>query len=279
MSDSRPLSSAPPADAQRSEFSAAPPHDAADARPAADAHALDQPTKPDIAGRSVPAHLCFWLVTAGGIALDLWSKDWAFRTLKQGGHRLVIPHVLEFQTMLNAGALFGIGRGRTELFLVASSLALLLVLWMFFQSPRKRWLLHIALGGIFAGAIGNMYDRVVVQLTRPMDTANGVRHMYTDKVEPDGHTILREYPPGSEGALRRVARPPEVFGHVRDFIKIPTKIFGDHDLWPWVFNTADALLVGGVAVLAMRLLLDGRQRRGALPPDETEAGPADTSRT
>jgi len=35
---------------------------------------------------------------------------------------------------------------------------------------------------------------------------------------------------------------------VRDFLKIVWKI-GDRELWPWIFNVADVLLVIGVGLL------------------------------
>ena len=52
---------------------------------------------------------------------------------------------------------------------------------------------------------------------------------------------------------------------MRDFIKIPTRWLGGHDLWPWIFNVADMLLVGGVAILAVRLLRDRKAHGGAAP--------------
>jgi len=58
---------------------------------------------------------------------------------------------------------------------------------------------------------------------------------------------------------------------VRDFIKISQKWFGGRDLWPWVFNVADMLLVGGVAVLAVRLLFE--RRSGPAAPAKPSAPP------
>ncbi|MGE0481700.1 MAG: hypothetical protein AB7Q17_14635, partial [Phycisphaerae bacterium] len=52
-----------------------------------------------------------------------------------------------------------------------------------------------------------------------------------------------------------------------DFIKIDTTVYG-RELWPWVFNVADMLLVGGVAILAIQLL---RERSA---PSESAAAAA-----
>lgn len=219
---------------------------------------------------SIPSHLLFWVVAGGGLALDLWSKDWAFRTMGQLAQQPVVPRLLEFQTMLNPGALFGIGRGQTELFLAASLVALGLVLWMFAQSGSRRWVLHIALAAILAGALGNMYDRAFVRLTeKPLPTPNGWRYFYRAGPNEHGAMVLREFPPDRPGESRVMSTPPPEVGFVRDFIKIPTKIFGERDLWPWVFNVADTLLVIGVGILALRLLFE---RRG--PHGEPRAGSA-----
>lgn len=214
------------------------------------------------------AHVVLWLVAVVGLATDLISKEWAFHTLRQGGDEVVIPHLLEWHTTFNPGALFGIGQGQTELFLVASGLALLLVLWMFWQSGPRQWLVHIALGAIVAGALGNFYDRVFVRLVpQVVLTANGPMPLYFEvRAEPEnGVLVLTEYPATAESLVRHVSLErqdelPRPVGYVRDFIKIPTRWFGGRELWPWVFNVADMLLVGGVSVLALRMLLERKEQ-------------------
>lgn len=200
----------------------------------------------------------FLIIGSGGIALDLWSKHWAFHTLGQAAREVVIPGILEWQTMLNRGALFGLGGGFTGVFLTASVLALVLVGWMFINVPRRRRLLQIALGAILAGAIGNMYDRAFVQLVdKPY--AEGKRGpLWLEHVgEADGLHTLEEYPRDKGGLRLTTPTVEREVGFVRDFIKIPTKWWGSTtDIWPWVFNVADMLLVGGVAILAVHLLFE-----------------------
>ena len=228
-------------------------------------------TAEPMAVRHLPAHLRLWCVVALGLGLDLWSKQWAFHTLRQGGHLPLIPNVLEFHVTLNPGALFGLGRGQTGLFVLASLLALALVLWMFAQCPAKRWLTQIALGAILAGALGNMYDRSFVRLVPyPVQTPRGRVAVFCERSEsPDGGSIiLREYPPDDRSLMVEVPRAdgedlPGVVGYVRDFIKISQRWFGGRDVWPWVFNVADMLLVGGVGILAVRLLRDRRPQEAA----------------
>lgn len=255
-----------------------PPPPASGGIPAAEGHALFVP-EPS-AARSGAAHLRFWLFAVAGLTLDLWSKDWAFSKFRQGGGESVIPHVLEFHTMLNPGALFGIGRGQTTLFIVASILALVLVVWMFVQSAARRWVLHLALGGILAGALGNMYDRIFVRLVpHPMFVNQRTEVRFFEKTERgDGAVQLREYPahdsaPGLVVPREAKGRLPDEAGHVRDFIKINTKV-GGKELWPWVFNVADVLLVVGVGLLAIQLW---RERKSPAPqPAEPRDSPAAT---
>lgn len=257
--------------------------------------------------RHLASYLRFVAVAAIGLAVDLGSKDWAFLTLRQNNPpRVIIPHVLEFQTMLNPGALFGIGGGQTLLFLVASACALLLVFWMFSQTSPRRWALQIALGAILAGALGNMYDRVTVRLMdQPL--VLGAHAIYAVRTGEDEHgVILEEYPPregtakfrlrvepGMEGAVTirqhprgaifRLKEMPGETGFVRDFLKIPTTLpnwgwipanVRGKELWPWVFNVADMMLVGGVAVLAVYLWRDRRRPRsgGQMVVDSRRAG-------
>lgn len=234
------------------------------------------PHRSGLAWFSVGAHIRFWFLVVAGLTLDLWSKEWALHTLGQGPGRVVIPYVLDFQTMFNPGALFGIGHGNTELFLVASVVALALVLAMFARSGRRQWLMHIALGAICAGALGNMYDRAFVRLVAwrvPDGDSLVVRKFEKSKDAATGEIILREYPPTD---LSRVIRlpaaaesqiPPE-YGYVRDFIKINSTICGQ-EIWPWVFNVADMLLVGGVGILALKLAFEKRPK-----PEEIAAADA-----
>jgi len=240
----------------------------------------------------LPSYLRFLTVALFGLGLDLWSKHWAFHALGQHNTpRVVVPYVLEFQTMLNSGALFGFGAGQTALFLFASACALLLVFWMFAQSSPRRWALQLALGGILAGALGNMYDRVSVKLL-DQPIPSGGRLIYVTQTGEDEHgAILREYPAiesaaefrmsakdGASveirgyprGAIFRLDEKPTEAGFVRDFLKIPTRWFGGKEMWPWVFNVADMLLVGGVAILALHLWRDRK------PPSTNEEKAVDS---
>ena len=132
----------------------------------------------------------------------------------------------------------------------ASVLALLFVLYLFAGSSPKRWSLHLALGLVLAGAIGNLYDRTT-QTAYVVNDPNGRRDIGTLVAERQGQVVITDF--GKPEGIRRIyptptdprSGPQPV---VRDFIKIEL-ISGK--LWPWVFNIADALLVVGVVMLLL----------------------------
>jgi signal peptidase II len=173
----------------------------------------------DTALLSVCAHARFWVCAVVGVGVDLWSKQWAFSHVDHRGQPF-IPGFISFIPSLNEGALFGLGKGLQGVFIVASVAAFGFVLYLFSQSSCRRWSVHLALGMILGGAMGNLYDRAL-------------------------------------------------YGRVRDFIKFEPEIAG-YDVWPWVFNVADALLVVGVAVLLVNLWLDKRLAEAAAAERETE---------
>ena len=115
------------------------------------------------AGKSLMAWLRFLGVATVGASLDLWTKSLVFEDMGYHPHAApitVIPHVLWLKTTLNGGAVFGIGQGLSLMFVAISIIAIAFVIYVFVSSHRRHWVVHIALGLILAGAIGNMYDRI-----------------------------------------------------------------------------------------------------------------------
>lgn len=208
----------------------------------------------------VPSHVRLWLITVLGLWADLWTKDWAFRTLDHDRPKVIIQNLLHLQLSLNPGALFGIGAGLAPIFVGASVLALLFVLYLFANSPVSRWSMHVGLGMVLAGAVGNLYDRTTQEAFVAKTRAGrdiGVRiHDKNDRFLtladfPDGTNIRNRIPVDK---LEPGSGPQPV---VRDFIKIEAKV-GRFALWPWIFNVADALLVVGVAALLLNFWFDRR---------------------
>ena len=119
--------------------------------------------------KSPAAWVRFLAVVVAGTVLDLWSKHWAFLALKNEetlwskasldalGRKLLC---LEFIWQENFGAVLGVGQGRTAMFVGFTFLALALLTWLFVDSKRSHSGLHLFLGCVVAGAIGNLYDRM-----------------------------------------------------------------------------------------------------------------------
>jgi len=116
--------------------------------------------------KSVPPsrYLVFSLLAVLGCLLDLGTKSWIFARLGMPGEQDVWwlwQGVFGFQTSLNEGALFGIGQGQVQFFAIMSLVAgVVICLWLFVAGAAKDWLVTVACGLIFAGILGNLYDRL-----------------------------------------------------------------------------------------------------------------------
>jgi signal peptidase II len=177
-----------------------------------------------------------WLVMLAacvlGLAADLSSKYWAFREvagvpvtvdreavltttplsrlIPPHPPVVVVPNLLEFTLVLNPGAVFGIGAGKRVFFIVVTVMAIALAMWMFARWTRAgQWVLHAGIGLLIAGAIGNLYDRIVYACVR-------------DFIHP----------------LPGVKLP---FGWT-----LPN---GSREVWPYVSNIADLFLLVAIGIL------------------------------
>ncbi len=176
----------------------------------------------------------FLLLAGVGLGVDLVSKSLAFahvadapvalvreQVLSNPGGVLpmhdpvvVIPRVLNFTLVLNHGAVFGIGAGARWFFMAFTVVAITAGLWIFGWRTRARdRLAHVSLALILAGAIGNFYDRAI-------------------------------------------------YGAVRDFLHafpgVPLPFGwrwhgGSAELFPWVFNVADMMLLAGIGLMMLRI--------------------------
>lgn len=211
---------------------------------------------------SLASHLRLWPVAVAGLALDLWSKEWAFRALDHDRPRTIMEGWLGFQLSLNPGALFGLGAGFAPLFVGASVLALMFVLYLFIHSTPQHRSMHVALGLVLAGALGNLYDRTMVAAFVAFDSRTNQRQIGRLISEDRFGLTIGDFETGHNARYYR--RTPDMVTGVRpvvrDFIKIQAR-FAGHELWPWIFNVADALLVVGVGVLLLNFWADHRAHR------------------
>lgn len=226
----------------------------------------------DLAVRHTASHVRFWVVGCAVLWLDLWSKAWAFSHLRSGEIRPVFSGIFDFRRSLNDGAVFGSFTGQTTLFIVASIFAIAFVVYLFAHSDRAQWSLHVALALILAGALGNLYDRAFLQadvVVVRSDAGQSQSIIGIIESHPEaGKFYLRDWPDGSR--VRSFTRADVIVrrqGVVRDFIKFRPKFpdwtprLARRDVWPWIFNIADAALVCGVGILLIHTWLDRRFKR------------------
>ena len=197
------------------------------------------------AWRSASAWVRLLLVLALGLTLDLGSKAWAFHSV--AGAPVVldrrtllndpdwnVPHhpgvkalpwsLLDLQLVINRGAVFGIGANRRFFFIAFTIGALAAGMLVFGRfTHANNWLAHGAIGLILAGGIGNLYDRIVFGVVRDF------LHMLPDYNLPFGWN----WPGGS----------PEMF--------------------PWVFNLADTMLLTGMGLLILHMHRQEKRQRAA----------------
>jgi signal peptidase II len=123
----------------------------------------------------------------------------------------LLPKMLSLHLTWNEGAVFGLGQGGRWFFIPFSIIAVVVLASIFRSSSPRARVLHIALGLVLAGAIGNLYDRLRFGAVRDM------LWLFPGIKLPFGW----RWPGGSD------------------------------ELYPWIFNIADAALVLGVLLLIL----------------------------
>ncbi|MGA2351023.1 MAG: signal peptidase II [Terracidiphilus sp.] len=106
------------------------------------------------------------LISAVIIFLDRLTKTWVTLRIPIGGAIPVIPHVLRISHWTNEGAAFSLFANSASPQTVRwalvgfSSLAALIVLIVMVHLADRITLTTVALAMIFAGALGNVHDRI-----------------------------------------------------------------------------------------------------------------------
>jgi signal peptidase II len=104
------------------------------------------------------------VVLATTLALDLWTKAWAWEHLRRGRPIMVIDPLLEWSFSFNLGAAFGFLNDASwsrVFFIAVTVLALGYMAWLARTLPTRRAYGFVAVGLIAAGAAGNLHDRLV----------------------------------------------------------------------------------------------------------------------
>jgi len=106
--------------------------------------------------------LLVWLAMIGVWCIDRLVKFLVQTNYIPGESLKVIPKVFHLTYVLNPGAAFGLMAGRTWIFVVTAVLVVGGVIYGQFRIPRKERITRMALGMIGGGALGNLYDRLVI---------------------------------------------------------------------------------------------------------------------
>lgn len=138
------------------------------------------------------SRLLVWLTMIGVWIIDRFLKVLIQTNLTPGESLIIIPKVFHLTFVLNPGAAFGLMAGQTWIFVVTALLVLGGVIYGQFRIPRRQMFIRLAIGMIGGGALGNLYDRLVI-------------------------------------------------GRVVDYL--------DFQIWPFVFNFADSMIVVAVGIL------------------------------
>lgn len=155
-----------------------------------------------IRGKREVGRLLVWLTIIGVWGIDRYIKFLVQTNLIPGETLKVIPKVFHLTYVLNPGAAFGLMAGQTWIFIVTAVLVIGGIIYGQFRIPRKEKITRLALGIIGGGALGNLYDRLVI-------------------------------------------------GRVVDYL--------DFQIWSYVFNFADSMIVIGVGLLMLAIYRDEKK--------------------
>jgi signal peptidase II len=94
-------------------------------------------------------------------ALDQWTKQLVLRFISPDESRIVIPDFFNLVNVTNTGAAFGSFRNNNMLFIVISTVALLVVLVLLLRPRVPDVWREVSLAVLLAGILGNLTDRLL----------------------------------------------------------------------------------------------------------------------
>ncbi|MBR5445472.1 MAG: signal peptidase II [Clostridia bacterium] len=106
----------------------------------------------------------FWtlLMILAAVALDQWTKYLAVTHLKSIDTMPLIEDILHLTYLENRGAAFGMLANHRWVFMILSTVSIVLLLVWIFRDAPKSWWIRTAAAMIIGGGIGNMIDRVAL---------------------------------------------------------------------------------------------------------------------
>ncbi len=103
-----------------------------------------------------------FFVTLGVVVLDQLTKLIVRLSMDVGERVRFIPYVMNITYVENDGAAFGMLDNARWVFLVASTVTIVVIVWFLHKYGNRHPLLTTSLAFILGGGIGNMIDRLFV---------------------------------------------------------------------------------------------------------------------
>lgn len=100
-----------------------------------------------------------YLIGVCTLVLDQWSKYIVRQQMSLGQSLPVIDDVFHITYIENEGVAFGLFSGHTTLFVIASCVVLIGLLFFVWHEHSKSLLLHYGVAFVVSGALGNIIDR------------------------------------------------------------------------------------------------------------------------
>jgi signal peptidase II len=98
------------------------------------------------------------------LALDLWTKAWAWDNLRQQAGKVIVDGFFRLEFAFNTGSAFGLLRDADwarAFFIIVTVAALVYMARLALTLPTRAPSGFVAIGLIAGGAIGNLHDRFV----------------------------------------------------------------------------------------------------------------------
>lgn len=100
------------------------------------------------------------VISAAIVVLDQIFKYLAINNLKSVENIAVIDNLLYFTYLENRGAAFGIFSNQRWLFIIATVLAIILLVYLVFAKKFQSKIFNISVALIIGGGVGNLIDRI-----------------------------------------------------------------------------------------------------------------------
>ena len=102
------------------------------------------------------------------LVVDLVTK-YVFDAKLAGGESVtVIPYLFNLRIVHNYGAAWGMLAGKQVFLIVLTFIFLGIFIFYYIKEKNKSWLLNVTFGFLFAGCLGNLYDRLIFGYVRDM---------------------------------------------------------------------------------------------------------------